>query len=27
VEPNVPDRFGEMARLATLLGRRLIPAD
>jgi len=27
VEPNVPDCFGEMARLATLLGRRLIPAD
>jgi predicted nucleotidyltransferase len=27
VEPDVPDRFAEMARLATLLGRRLIPAD
>lgn len=27
VEPEVPDRFGEMARLSTLLGQRLIPAD
>ncbi|MBK8637653.1 MAG: nucleotidyltransferase domain-containing protein [Chromatiaceae bacterium] len=27
VEEDVPDRFAEMARLATLLGRRLIPAD
>jgi predicted nucleotidyltransferase len=27
VEPVVTDRFAEMARLSTLLGRRLIPAD
>jgi predicted nucleotidyltransferase len=27
VEPQVHDRFAEMARLSTLLGRRLIPAD
>lgn len=27
VEPAVADRFAEMARLSTLLGRRLIPAD
>lgn len=27
VEQEVPDRFAEMARLATLLGRSLIPAD
>jgi predicted nucleotidyltransferase len=27
VEPGVRDRFAEMARLSTLLGRRLIPAD
>jgi predicted nucleotidyltransferase len=27
VEPVVPDRFTEMARLSTLLGRKLIPAD
>ena len=27
VEPVVPDRFLEMARLSALLGRRLIPAD
>ena len=27
VEPQVGDRFAEMARLSTLLGRRLIPAD
>jgi predicted nucleotidyltransferase len=27
VEPVVPDRFTEMARLSALLGRRLIPAD
>jgi predicted nucleotidyltransferase len=27
VEQDVPDRFAEMARLSTLLGRRLIPAD
>lgn len=27
VEPVVADRFAEMARLSTLLGRRLIPAD
>lgn len=27
IEPEVPDRFAEMARLSTLLGRRLIPAD
>lgn len=27
VEPAVGDRFAEMARLSTLLGRRLIPAD
>ena len=27
VEPEVPDRFAEMSRLSTLLGRRLIPAD
>jgi predicted nucleotidyltransferase len=27
VEPQVCDRFAEMARLSTLLGRRLIPAD
>ncbi len=27
VGQDVPDRFAEMARLATLLGRRLIPAD
>jgi uncharacterized protein len=27
VEQDVPDRFAETARLATLLGRRLIPAD
>jgi predicted nucleotidyltransferase len=27
VEPEVRDRFAEMARLSTLLGRRLIPAD
>jgi len=27
VEPLVRDRFAEMARLSTLLGRQLIPAD
>ncbi|MCC6474794.1 MAG: nucleotidyltransferase domain-containing protein [Burkholderiales bacterium] len=27
VEPEVRDRFAEMARISTLLGRRLIPAD
>ena len=27
VEPVVIDRFGEIARLSALLGRRLIPAD
>ncbi len=27
VEPEVADRFAEMARLSTLLGWRLIPAD
>jgi predicted nucleotidyltransferase len=27
IEPEVDDRFEEMARLSTLLGRRLIPAD
>jgi len=27
VEPEVNDRFAEMARLSALLGRRLIPAD
>lgn len=27
VEPTVHDRFAEMARLSSLLGRRLIPAD
>lgn len=27
VEPHVRDRFAEMVRLSTLLGRRLIPAD
>lgn len=27
IEPEVADRFAEMARLSTLLGRRLIPAD
>lgn len=27
VEPVVTDRYAEMARLSTLLGRRLIPAD
>lgn len=27
VEPVVTNRFAEMARLSTLLGRRLIPAD
>ncbi len=27
VEPEVRDRFAEMVRLSTLLGRRLIPAD
>jgi predicted nucleotidyltransferase len=27
VEPEVHDRFAEMARLSALLGRRLIPAD
>jgi len=27
VEPLVQDRFAEMARLSTLLGRQLIPAD
>jgi uncharacterized protein len=27
VEPEVRDRIAEMARLSTLLGRRLIPAD
>lgn len=27
IEPGVRDRFAEMARLSTLLGRRLIPAD
>jgi uncharacterized protein len=27
VEPDVPDRFAEMDRLSTLLGRQLIPAD
>jgi predicted nucleotidyltransferase len=27
VEPQVRDHFAEMARLSTLLGRRLIPAD
>ena len=27
VEPEVADRFAEMARLSTVLGRRLIPAD
>ncbi|MDP1902294.1 MAG: nucleotidyltransferase domain-containing protein [Rubrivivax sp.] len=27
VEPDVPDRFGEMARLSAVLGRQRIPAD
>ena len=27
IEPEVGDRYREMARLSTLLGRRLIPAD
>jgi uncharacterized protein len=27
IEPEVTDRYGEMARLSALLGRRLIPAD
>ena len=27
IEPEVTDRFAEMARLSILLGRRLIPAD
>lgn len=27
VEPQVSDRYAEMSRLATLLGRSLIPAD
>jgi uncharacterized protein len=27
IEPDVEDRFGEMTRLACLLGERLIPAD
>ncbi|MGY6217587.1 nucleotidyltransferase domain-containing protein [Methylolobus aquaticus] len=27
IEPEVPDRSSEMVRLATLLGRRLIPGD
>lgn len=27
IEPQVDDRFAEMARLAALLGRMLIPAD
>jgi hypothetical protein len=27
IEQDVGDRFGEMARLSTLLGRLLIPAD
>lgn len=27
IEPEVADRFAEMARLSTLLGQRLIPAD
>lgn len=27
IEPEVSDRFAEMARLSTLLGQRLIPAD
>ena len=27
IEPEVPDLFEEMARLSTLLGKNLIPAD
>ncbi len=27
IEPEVANRYAEMARLSTLLGRRLIPAD
>ncbi|MBN1867439.1 nucleotidyltransferase domain-containing protein [Candidatus Sumerlaeota bacterium] len=27
IEPEVADRYGEMVRLAQLLGERLIPAD
>lgn len=27
IEPEVTNRFSEMARLSTLLGQRLIPAD
>jgi predicted nucleotidyltransferase len=27
IEPEVADRFAEIARLSTLLGKRLIPAD
>jgi predicted nucleotidyltransferase len=27
IEPTVANRFAEMARLSTLLGQRLIPAD
>lgn len=27
IEPEVDDRFGEMARLSRILGRLLIPAD
>lgn len=27
IEPEVPNRFDEMARLSSLLGRQLIPAD
>lgn len=27
IEPEVTNRFAEMARLSTLLGQRLIPAD
>ncbi len=27
IEPEVANRFAEMARLSTLLGQRLIPAD
>ena len=27
IEPEVADRFAEIARLSTLLGQRLIPAD
>jgi predicted nucleotidyltransferase len=27
IEPEVEDRFGEMARLSRILGRLLIPAD